>query len=481
MNHLRPRCRNTTALFAAFALAGAAPAQQATGRHPEAPPPNFVVLVLEGTGAGWASTSVAMDRQLPAARAFAAQTPNLARLAAAGMRFAEFYASAPRCTPTRASLLTGMSAGRLGMTYVHEGGAERRGGVRTRGEADDASDATTKLLPPSTTTELPDEITTIAELLHAAGYATAHFGKWHVGRRRPAEHGFDVDDGANTNRGPGRNDKPNPEEGQTITERGIAFLREQSGARRPFYLQLSHYGGGSADESRPETRALLAAELRGMRGKTGWQAAILRDIDDQIGAVLAAIDDVGITAQTYVIVTFDHGAAGRDANAPLRGGKGSVYEGGIRVPFLVRGPGVAADTCSHVRASSSDLLPTVAELAGLTSWPAAVEGGSLADVLRRRGTGVVARPRPELVVHFPHYDLGSKPATALFFDDYKLVRHYEDDRCELFDVARDPGERRDLAAAEPQRTKEMSQRLDAYLRAIGAKLPVANPAGGTGK
>lgn len=474
----RPTQRAVGALAIAVALAfapSAAVAQRTAEPTTTSSPPNFVVLVLEGTGAGWASTSVAMDPQLPEAKAFAAQTPNLARLAAAGMRFAEFYASAPRCTPTRASLLTGMSAGKLGMTYVNEGGTERRGGGRKNGDGD--ADATPqKLVPPTSITELPADVTTIAELLHAAGYATAHFGKWHVGRQRPAAHGFDVDDGANTNRGPDRNDKPNPEEGAAITDRGIAFLREQHAARRPFYLQLSHYGGGSADESRPETRALLAAELRGMRGKTGWQAAILRDIDDQIGAVLAAIDAAGIAKQTYVVVTFDHGAAGRDANAPLRGGKGSVYEGGIRVPFLVRGPGIAADSCSHVRASSADLLPTIAELAGIAEWSAAVEGGSLADVLRRRGSGVVARPRPELVVHFPHYDLGSKPASALFLDDYKLVRHYEDDRCELFDIARDPGERRDLAAAEPERTKEMTQRLDAYLKAIGARLPVAAPA-----
>lgn len=125
------------------------------------------------------------------------------------------------------------------------------------------------------------------------------------------------------------------------------------------------------------------------------------------------------------------------------------------MPFLVRGPGIAEGICSHVRASSSDLLPTVAELAGIAKWPAALEGGSLATVLRHRGTGAVARPRPELVVHFPHYDLGSKPASALLLDDYKLVLHYEDARCELFDLARDVEERHDLAAKEPERTAEL--------------------------
>jgi arylsulfatase A-like enzyme len=173
---------------------------------------------------------------------------------------------------------------------------------------------------------------------------------------------------------------------------------------------------------------------------------------------------------------FDHGAAGRNANAPLQGGKGSVLEGGLRVPFLVRGPGVAAKVCSHVRASTADVLPTVAELAGITKWPAAVEGGSLAAVLRGRGVGRVSRPREELVVHFPHYDLGNAPASAIYLDDHKLVRCYEDGSTLLFDIGRDPEERRDLAADEPKLVADLVRRLDAYLKAIDAAMPRPNPA-----
>lgn len=459
------------ALFAvALPLAG----QQPKGSTMAAPRPNFVVFCLEGTGAGWASTSVAMDDHRPDAKAPAAMTPNLQRLADSGMRFADFYVSAPRCTPARASLLTGMSAAKLGMTYVNEGGAARRGAGRGA-EVAGAAPTVQKLIPPTCRTELPPEVTTVAEIVRDAGYATAHFGKWHVGRARPGAHGFDVDDGANTNRGPGGNDQPNPEEGLAVTDRGIAFVREQAAAKRPFYLQLSHYGGGSEDESRPETRQALAAELRGLRGKTAWQAAILHDVDLQIGRVLAALDDAKLAASTYVLVVFDHGAAGRNANAPLQGGKGSVFEGGLRVPFLVRGPGIAAKVCSHVRASTADVLPTVADLAGLSKWPAAVEGGSLAPVLRGRGVGRVQRPREELVVHFPHYDLGSAPASALYLDDHKLVRRYEDGSVLLFDIGRDPEERHDLAAQEPRLVADLVQRLDAYLKAIDAAMPTPNP------
>jgi len=461
-------------------LDGQSAAGTAPASRPSAPPatvgethpaarPGFVVVVIEGTGAGWASTSVAMDDRLPDAKAFAAQTPSLARLAAAGTRFATFYASCPRCTPSRASLLTGMSAAKLGMTYVGEGGGERRGG--RRGAATDEDLGARRLVPPASLAELPDDVTTVAELLHDAGYATAHFGKWHVGRQPPTRHGFDQDDGANSNQGPRRGENPNPEQAAVITLRGLEFVRAQVAAGKPFYLQLSHYGGGTEDESRAETRQALAAELRGMRGKAAWQAAILRDVDDQLGRVLTGLDDMGLRESTYVFVTFDHGAAGRDANAPLAGGKGSVFEGGIRVPFLVRGPGVAADVCVHVRASTADLLPTVAELAGVRALPEAVEGGSLVAVLRG-GVGAVKRPRDELVVHFPHYDLGNGgPASAIFVGDHKLVRRYEDGARLLFDVEHDPAERHDLAANEPQRVAAMERRLDDYLRTIGAAMP----------
>lgn len=435
--------------------------------------PNFVVFVLEGTGAGWASTSVAMDDRWPDAKAAQAVTPNMQLLADTGMRFSDFYVSAPRCTPARASLLTGMSAAKLGMTYVNEGGVEKRGG-RGDGEAGGRTGAH-KLIPPTCLTELPRDVTTVAELVREAGYATAHFGKWHVGRQQPSAHGFDLDDGANTNRGPGGNDKPNPEEGRAITDRSLAFVDRQVAAKRPFYVQISHYGGGSEDESMPETRQALAAELRGMRGKAAWQAAILRDIDDQIGRLLRALHDEQLSQSTYVFVVFDHGASGRNANAPLQGGKGSVFEGGVRVPFLVRGPGVAGKVCSHVRASTADLLPTVAELAGIAAWPSAVEGGSLAGVLHGRGVGRVRRPREELVIHFPHYDLGSAPASAIYLDDYKLVRFHEDGSTRLFDLGEDPEERRDRSAAEPARVAELNGRLDAYLAAIGARMPRPDP------
>ncbi|MCB9879999.1 MAG: sulfatase-like hydrolase/transferase [Planctomycetes bacterium] len=441
--------------------------------------PNFVFVLAEAVG--FADTSVALQDSLPDAHVAAAITPQLARLAREGVRMPAFYVSAPRCTPTRASFLTGMSAARLGMTYVNETGGERRGGggSRSGGRRDQEEQAgPRRLQPPSSETELPRQVTTIAELLHDAGYATAHFGKWHVGRATPGEHGFDVDDGANTNQGPGRDRTPNPEQAFAITDRGIAFVREQVAAGRPFYLQLSHYGGGSADESRPETRQALAAELRGERGKAGWQRAILADVDHNLGRVLDLLDELGIAGETYVVFSSDHGAAGRNSNLPLRGGKGSLFEGGLRVPFVVRGPQLPAGGEVLARGSCTDLLPTVAELASVKRLPEALDGVSLVPALRDPAKGRAARPGDAMVVHFPHYDLGYAPASALYWSDFKLIRDYETGRCSLFDVRNDPQEAHDLADDEVPLVLRLERMLDESLRASGARMPTPDPAFG---
>ena len=472
----------------------AAQPTQSTQRHP-----NFVFVQLEGTGAGWASTSVAMDDRMPEAKGKPGMTPNLEALAKDGMRFSDFYVSAPRCTPARATFLTGISAAKLKMTYVNEGGQERRGGGgggggrngggegggnnggrarRNQVPDDSAEDSSgqTKWIPPRSTPELPAEITTVAEMLKQQGYATAHFGKWHVGRNAPSAHGFDEHDGPNTNQGPGRDPKPNPEQGLAITDKGLAFAKARHEKKQPFFLQLSHYGGGSAEESSEETRQKLAQQIRGLREKSMWQAAILHDVDTQIGRLLAGLEELGIAEDTYVFVSFDHGMSGRNSNAPLSGGKGSVREGGVRVPLLVRGPGVTKGVSSHVRSSGADLLPTIASLAGIAKLPSGVEGGSLAAVLHGKADAKVERPREEFVVHFPHYDLSNGgPASAIWLGDHKLIRCYEDGSVRLYDLSKDRGEAKDLSEAMPERRKELEKRLDEYLTAIDAAMPTKNP------
>ena len=416
--------------------------------------PNFVVVL--GEGHGWSSTSVQMDDAVPASKSADTVTPNLETLANGGMRFANFYAASPRCTPSRAAIFTGKSPAALHMTFVGEGKADNRGA------------ANGKLLPPDCSIELPAGETTIAEFLKANGYATAHFGKWHVGRVDPSQHGFDESDGPTNNGGPDNVPNPHPKQLFGMTERGMDFMARQVKAGKPFYLQMSHYAFRHAEGSRHES-------AKPAEPAPADPAQAEADLDIAFGMVLKKIADLGIADNTYVIFTTDHGSPGR--NPPLAGGKGTVSEGGLRVPFIIRGPGIQPGTCSHVRAEDEDIFPTVAALADITKpLPAGVEGGSLAAVLRDAGKGVVKRPREEFVVHFPHYDKDpSGPASAILLGDFKLIRTYETGAPRLYNIAQDPGERRDLASEMPEKTTALDARLTAYLESVHAQMPVPNP------
>jgi len=428
--------------------------------------PNFVIIL--GEAQGWASTSVLMDDAVPASKSELAYTPNLEKLAAGGMRFADFYAASPRCTPSRAALLTGRSPAALHMTFVGDGNGGRENGF---------SATESKLLPASFTSELPRVEITVAQLLKPGGYATAHFGKWHLGKVSPAQHGFDESDGPTNNGGPENVDNPNPKEAFGMTERAVDFMARETKAGRPFYVQISHYpsrGGLDATPARFAEIQKRAPNLRNPR-RIG-AAAETEDMDTTIGIVLAKLDELGIAGRTYVFYTADHGAQGRNANEPLTNGKGTVWEGGIRVPLIARGPGIPAGACTHVRASMVDLLPTIASLAGVTKLPGGVEGGSLVAVLKGAPKPLVQRPREEFVVHVPHYDKGDQtPASALLLGNLKLIHNYETGSLQLYDLIKDAGEQHDLAPQLPEQSKSLDRKLDEYLRAVHAAMPSPNP------
>ncbi len=428
---------------------------------PVAPPiadnsaPNFVVIV--GEAQGWTSGSFAMDDRMANSRSDFYQTPNLAKLAQRGMRFSNAYAASPRCTPSRAALFTGINPAQLGMTFV--------------GMGPNNAPNNPKISPAPYLMELPESEVTLPELLKPAGYASAHFGKWHLGKVSPARHGFEENDGPNNNSGPDGGN-PNPTQCFALTNHGIDFMARQVAAKKPFYLHLSHYPGGSAQDALPTTMARWQARFPNANRRTLAQAACNEDMDTAIGQVLDKITALGIEKNTYVIYTSDHGAQGRNANEPLRGGKGTIWEGGTRVPFIVSGPDIAANTFSALRASGEDLLPTVADLAGIKSWPARVEGGSLAPILRATPDAQIKRPRASFVVHFPHYDLDETgPASSIYTANYKLVRAYENDGLQLFDLAKDSGETRDLSREQPEKTASLARELADYLREVGAKMP----------
>ncbi|MCC7492702.1 MAG: sulfatase-like hydrolase/transferase [Fimbriimonadaceae bacterium] len=423
--------------------------------------PNIVLIV--GEGLGWTSSGVPMDDRLPASRGQQVQTPALQRLAANGLRFARGYAASPRCTPSRAALLTGISPARLHMTFINEDGVEERDGTAGR---------STKLLPPSCVLQLPTTTPTTGSLLRSAGYATAHFGKWHVGEVDPRQHGFDEADGANGNRGPERTANPNPQQVGAITRLGLDFIKRQAAAGKPFFLNLCHYSSRQPADVLPAS--LAAVQARGVDQREAAGIAGVEELDATIGEVLDQLQALGIAEQTYVVYTTDHGTPGR--NSPLRGGKGGCWEGGLRVPFLIAGPGVARGACCHQMVSGLDLLPTFAAWAGATAPLAAeVEGGDLTPLLAT-GQGTVKRSREGLGIHFPAYDkdpLG--PSSAYLHGDWKVLRHDEHPQPKLYNLATDLGEQHDLAAAEPARTQDLVGRLDAWLEAVGAQRTRPNP------
>jgi hypothetical protein len=292
-----------------------------------------------------------------------------------------------------------------------------------------------------------------------------------VGRTDPGQYGFDASDGPTSNGGPDNVDNPHPKELYGMTERGLDFITRQVKAGRPFYVQLSHYASRQGGDASPQALAAVKSWGRRLSERELSEAAATLDLDIALGMVLHQLDALGIADGTYVIFTTDHGSPGR--NPPFSGGKGTVSEGGLRVPLVIRGPGIKPGVCSHVRTIGADLFPAIAELARVSEpVPKGVEGGSLASLLANAGEGTVRRLREEFVVHFPHYDKDPVgPASAILLGDFKLIRVYETNARRLFNIATDPGERHDLAREMPEKAKELDQRLSDYLAAVNAQMP----------
>jgi len=338
-----------------------------------------------------------------------------------------------------------------------------------------------KMIAPQHVTALPTSETTIAELLRKRGYATAHFGKWHLHGGGPGSHGFDRHDGDTGNGGPGAYEDPDPKDIFGVTSRAMHFMEDQVTAGKPFYVQLSHYAVHSPNKALSSTKAKLASVPVGRRHTNIEYAAMTQDVDTSVGMVLRKIDALGIADSTYVIFMSDNGAGakrGSGENDPLGGGKATLQEGGIRVPLIARGPGIDAGSINHENVVGFDLFPTFCELAGYRGpLPAGIEGTSLVPLLRGNdGAHGLQRKHEELVFHFPHYGRGPKqqPQSAILVGSLKLIRSYETGAEQLFDLASDIGERSDLASKMPAKRKELSERLDAYLSRVGAQLPTVN-------
>ncbi len=444
--------------------------------------PNIVFILADDLG--WADTTpYGADLH---------ETPNLERLARESVRFTRAYAAAPVCSPTRASIHTGKYPARLGLTIWRE--AARNPPRNNR------------LVPPVVEENLAHSEVTLAERLGQAGYFNAHIGKWHLGdaEHYPETHGFEVNIGGSVwgapatywwpfrgDFGANRERRYVPglvggKQGEYLTDRltDEALRQMDAASGRPLFLNLCYHTVHTPIEGKPELVEHFRRKIApGMNHRNAAFAAMVRSLDDNVGRILARIDAPEMASRTVVVFTSDNGGyinpyRGEPvtSNAPLRSGKGSLYEGGIRVPLMIRWPGAArAGAVCDEPVSSIDFYPTLLEMAGLAGdakHNATVDGASLAPLLRSPGARL---ERDELFFHYPHYYATTSPVSAVVARDWKLIEYFEDSRLELYDLAHDPGEQRDLAAAMPDRARQLHARLKAWRESVRAPMPSPNP------
>lgn len=419
------------------------------------------------------------------------ETPNLDRLAAQGVRFTDAYAMSV-CSPSRAALLTGKHPARLHITTWAEG--SRRGPMNR------------KLIEAGSLHDLPHTETTLASRLHDAGYLTALVGKWHLGDtdHSPETHGFDVNIGgtqwgapqtffwpySGSGRfGPEFRFVPHLEFGKPgeyltdrLTDKALRVI-DHAGDKR-FFLFLAHHAPHTPIEAKSDDiRHFEAIRRPGHHHQNATYAAMVKSLDNSVGRVLDHLEQRGLERNTIVIFTSDNGGfIGTDkgqttpvtSNAPLRSGKGSLYEGGIRVPLIVRWPGITpAGVECREPVVVMDLFHTIAAAESGEPSEVPADGLDLKTCLQQPGTKL---GREVLYFHYPHYYETTTPASAIRHGDWKLLEYFEDRRCELYNLEDDLGEQTDLAPRMPAKAAALLERLQRWRDEVGAVMPTPNPA-----
>jgi arylsulfatase A len=392
------------------------------------------------------------------------ETPNIDRLARQGMRFTQFYAG-PVCSPTRANLQSGQDQARFGITQ-HIPGHKR---------------PFAKLTDPAVPLQLPLEVETFSEALAKAGYATGYFGKWHLGGAGfgPAQQGWQTAEEIKGNTQPPSTKGGLPARtASLLADKALAFIAAHKA--RPFVLQVSHAAVHIPLSTTPE----LLAKYQARKPMPGYPslpayAGLLEELDRSVGRILEAVDRAGIAEHTLILFLSDNGGleheqSGRvvTSNRPLRGEKGTLYEGGIRIPAIARWTGrVPASRECATPVITTDLHPTFVELAGAATPKQPRDGMSLGVLLSDPAARLA---RDTLHWHLPHYH-HSTPASAIRRGDWKLLEFFEDSSLQLFNLRTDPSEANNLAAHEPGRAKELQAALAAWRKEVGARMPVPNP------
>jgi arylsulfatase A-like enzyme len=431
--------------------------------------PNVVLILMDDLG--WADVGCYGSTFY--------ETPNTDKLAAQGMRFTNAYAAGCVCSPTRASIMCGKYPARLHLTDFLTGRSDR---------------PSQKLLRPKVEQKLSLDEISLARALKPAGYVTASIGKWHLGGPEfsPEKHGFDVNIGGSiTGSPPGGYFKfkapnltaRNDEEYLTDRLSQEAEVYIEKNKDKPFFLYLAHYAVHIPLQGKKDLIEKYEKKDKPAKGQNNAiYAAMVQSMDESVGRVMKKLDELKLADNTVVIFTSDNGGLSvkegpntpSTDNAPLRAGKGYLYEGGIREPFIVRWPGVVkAGSVCDVPVSSQDLYPTILQLAGVKPAEGQViDGESLVPLWKQTGKPA----REALYWHYPHYsNQGGTPSGAVRRGDYKLIEFYEDDHVELYNLKDDVGEGNDLARKQPDEAARLRKMLADWRKAMNAQMPTPNP------
>lgn len=427
------------------------------------------------------------------------ETPNIERLANRGMLFSNAYTAHPLCSPTRASIMTGQEPGRIGFTSAagHLEQVVLKASLPTRARPD------RKALTPQSVTRLNTDYVTLAETLRQSGYVTGHLGKWHLGREpySPLEQGFDIDVPHWPGPGPAGSyvapwkfpneldfDPATPDEHieDRMAKEAVAFL--EAHRDEAFFLNYWAFSVHTPFDAKPSLIDKYAAKADPNNPqRVPLYAAMVESLDDAVGTLLDALDHLQLSENTIIIFFSDNGGilfslidgVPPTSNAPLRGGKATIYDGGTRVPCAVIWPGqLQPGSHSDAFLTSTDWYPTILEMLSIPK-PAELRFDGVSQVPALKGTG---HPRSDLTCFVPHYYPKSDhlPSTYHLEGDWKLIRFHADgengfDRFELYNLMEDVGETKDLAAARPELVKHMNKQISIYLNKINAVVPQPNP------
>lgn len=418
--------------------------------------PNIILILTDDQG--WTDTSVQMMANRTDSKSDFYQTPNLERLAKEGMIFSNAYASAPVCSPTRHSILYGKTPTRLRHATLNK------------------------------TAAITDGLS-IPQMIKATNpqYITAHFGKWHQPTSSPETAGYDQSDGPTGNGegdwiSPGvHNPSDDPKKTFSISQRACDFMTEQKQAGRPFFMQVSYYAvhvqNYALDKTKGKYRKMTPGkkstprdfELPAPPLNQGivTYAAMVEDLDTGFGTILDKLEELAISENTYVIFTSDNGGGFRK-NKPLKKGKADLFEGGLRVPTVVRGPKVMKSKYCDVPIVGWDFMPTISDLIGNKDrLPEEFDGGSLRSLFENGNEGSVKRGEEALIFHFPWFN--GEPESAIRLGDYKLIKNIDSQKLWLFNLAEDIEEENNLVEAMPEKAEELHKRLKDYLDSVGAE------------